>query len=70
MREILAEERLPIIHEYYASIAVNRSTKEALILFTEEGGVDIETLARESPLGNKKGFGPSPDDGDTAIYAS
>ena len=49
VREILAEERLLIIHEYYASIAVDRSTKEALILFTEEGGVDIETLARERP---------------------
>jgi succinyl-CoA synthetase beta subunit len=49
VREILAEERLDILHEYYASIAVDRSTKEALILFTEEGGVDIETLARERP---------------------
>jgi len=49
VREILAEERLSIIHEYYASIAIDRSTKEALILFTEEGGVDIETLARERP---------------------
>ena len=43
VREILAEERLEIQHEYYASIAVDRSTKEALILFTEEGGVDIGT---------------------------
>ncbi|HPX74097.1 MAG TPA: succinyl-CoA synthetase subunit beta, partial [Methanoregulaceae archaeon] len=49
VKEILAEERLEIQHEYYASIAVDRSTKEALILFTEEGGVDIEILARERP---------------------
>ena len=49
VREVLAEERLEIIHEYYASIAVDRSSREALILFTEEGGVDIETLARERP---------------------
>ena len=49
VKEILAEERLEIQHEYYASIAVDRSTKEALILFTEEGGVDIEILARENP---------------------
>jgi succinyl-CoA synthetase beta subunit len=54
VREILAEERLEIIHEYYASIAVDRSTKEALILFTEEGGVDIETLARERPSAIRK----------------
>lgn len=49
VREVLAEERLEITHEYYASIAVDRSSREALILFTDEGGVDIETLARERP---------------------
>ncbi|NYT06751.1 MAG: succinate--CoA ligase subunit beta [Methanomicrobiales archaeon] len=49
VREILVEERLAITHEYYASIAVDRSSKQALILFTESGGVDIETLAREKP---------------------
>lgn len=49
VREILAEERLSISHEYYASIAVDRSTKGALILFADEGGVNIEALAREKP---------------------
>jgi succinyl-CoA synthetase beta subunit len=49
VREILAEEKLPITHEYYASIAVDRSTKGALLLFADEGGVDIESLARERP---------------------
>jgi succinyl-CoA synthetase beta subunit len=49
VREILIEERLSITHEYYASIAVDRSSKQALILFTDSGGVDIETLARENP---------------------
>lgn len=49
VREILVEERLAITHEYYASIAVNRSSKQALLLFTDSGGVDIETLAQERP---------------------
>lgn len=49
VREILVEERLAITQEYYASIAVNRSSKQALILFTDSGGVDIETLAKERP---------------------
>jgi succinyl-CoA synthetase beta subunit len=49
VREILIEERLAVTHEYYASIAVDRSSKQALILFTESGGVDIETLAKEKP---------------------
>jgi succinyl-CoA synthetase beta subunit len=49
VREILVEERLTITHEYYASIAVNRSSKQALLLFTDSGGIDIEALARERP---------------------
>lgn len=49
VHEILAEERLAITHEYYASIAVDRSSKQALILFTDSGGVDIENLAQERP---------------------
>lgn len=49
VREILIEERLAITHEYYASIAVDRSSKQALILFTDAGGVEIETLAQENP---------------------
>jgi len=49
VREVLAVEYLEIHHEYYASIAIDRSTKQALILFTDQGGVDIETLAREQP---------------------
>ena len=49
VREVLAVEYLEIQKEYYASIAIDRSTKQALILFTEEGGVDIEALAKERP---------------------
>ncbi|MDD1706643.1 MAG: succinyl-CoA synthetase subunit beta [Methanoregulaceae archaeon] len=49
VHEILAEERLAITHEYYASIAINRSSKQALILFTDSGGVDIETLVKKRP---------------------
>lgn len=49
VREILAVEYLEIRQEFYASIAIDRSTKQALILFTDQGGVDIETLAKERP---------------------
>jgi len=49
VREILAVEYLEIQQEYYLSIAIDRSTKQALILFTDQGGVDIETLAKEQP---------------------
>jgi succinyl-CoA synthetase beta subunit len=49
VREILAEQRLDIRHEYYLSITVDRSSKRPLILFTEAGGVDIEITAKEHP---------------------
>jgi succinyl-CoA synthetase beta subunit len=49
VKEILAEERLEIQQEFYLSIAVDRSSKQALILFADAGGVEIEALAKERP---------------------
>jgi succinyl-CoA synthetase beta subunit len=49
VKEVLAEQRLDIQHEYYLSITVDRSSKQPLILFTEAGGVDIEITAKEHP---------------------
>jgi succinyl-CoA synthetase beta subunit len=49
VREVLAEQRLSIQHEYYLSITVDRAGKQPLILFTEAGGVDIEVTAKERP---------------------
>jgi succinyl-CoA synthetase beta subunit len=46
---VLAEELLPIAQEFYASIVLDRSTGGYLAMMTAEGGVDIETLARERP---------------------
>jgi succinyl-CoA synthetase beta subunit len=49
VREILAEERLEIRKEYYLSIAVDRSSRQPLVLFAESGGVEIEAVAQERP---------------------
>jgi len=49
VKEILAEQKLDIQHEYYLSITVDRSSRQPLILFTESGGVDIEITAKEHP---------------------
>jgi succinyl-CoA synthetase beta subunit len=54
VKEILAEQRLDIRHEYYLSITVDRSSKQPLILFTEAGGVDIEITAKENPAAIRK----------------
>lgn len=49
VREILVVRYLHIEREYYLSISIDRSRKCPVILFSGEGGVDIETLARERP---------------------
>ncbi|MDH7593339.1 MAG: ADP-forming succinate--CoA ligase subunit beta [Methanomicrobiales archaeon] len=49
VERVLIEERLEILHEYYLSITIDRSSREILLLFSSEGGVDIETLASERP---------------------
>jgi succinyl-CoA synthetase beta subunit len=47
-KKILIEERLPIEHEYYLSITIDRASKQPMILFAETGGVDIEETAKSS----------------------
>lgn len=49
VKEVLAEQKLDIQHEYYLSITVDRSSRQPLILFTEAGGVEIEITAKEHP---------------------
>ena len=45
VREILVEERLAIDHEYYVSIAGDRSSRQPVVLFADAGGVEIESAA-------------------------
>ncbi|HDR72768.1 MAG TPA: succinyl-CoA synthetase subunit beta, partial [Methanoculleus sp.] len=52
--KILVEERLPIEHEYYLSITIDRASKQYLILFAETGGVDIEQTASLRPEAVRK----------------
>lgn len=56
VREILIEERLDIQHEYYLSITLDRAKKAPVILFTTEGGVDIEEVAQKNPDAIRKAW--------------
>lgn len=47
VKSILVEERLEIAQELYLGITIDRSSREVLLLFSREGGVDIEALAAE-----------------------
>jgi succinyl-CoA synthetase beta subunit len=46
---VLVEELLPIAREFYTSVLLDRSRGDYLWMLTAEGGMDIETLARERP---------------------
>ncbi|MBR6447079.1 MAG: acetate--CoA ligase family protein, partial [Methanomicrobium sp.] len=49
VEKILLEEKLPIEKEYYVSITIDRSRRENVIIFSSEGGVEIEQTARDNP---------------------
>ena len=46
---LLVEEKLDIVEQFYASIAVDRQARTYVILASTSGGVDIEELAQTSP---------------------
>lgn len=48
-REILAAEALDIAKEYFLSIAVDRFKRCPVLIFSTEGGIDIEETAEKCP---------------------
>ena len=54
VEKVLVEERLSILHEFYVSITIDRSAKSPIFLFADDGGVDIEELARTKPSAVRK----------------
>ncbi len=47
VEKILVEEKLPIKKEYYLAITIDRLSKKPVIIFSTEGGVDIEEFPDE-----------------------
>ena len=48
MRKLWVEKASDIAKEYYLSLTFDRGTKQALYMFTTQGGIDIEQVAEES----------------------
>lgn len=46
---VLVTQAAHIASEYYVSILVDRKTKQPIIMMSREGGMDIETVAKEHP---------------------
>jgi succinyl-CoA synthetase beta subunit len=49
VRKLWVEHASDIDTEYYASVLLDRSAKRPLVIFSVEGGVEIEQVAHESP---------------------
>ncbi len=51
VEKVLVEEKLDVEHEYYAGVIVDDSyrVKGPVVIFSTEGGVDIEEVAETSP---------------------
>ena len=47
--EILLDEKIPILKEYYLGIMFDTSKRKPILIFSEEGGVDIEEVRKASP---------------------
>jgi succinyl-CoA synthetase beta subunit len=49
VRTVWIEHASDIATEYYASVLLDRSAKQPMVIFSVEGGVEIEQVAEESP---------------------
>jgi succinyl-CoA synthetase beta subunit len=49
VRKVLVEQGLDIAKEYYLGIVLDRQASMPVVMASAEGGMDIETLARERP---------------------
>jgi succinyl-CoA synthetase beta subunit len=49
VESVLLERAVAIAHEYYLAFTLDRHERAPVLLFSARGGVDIETVARETP---------------------
>jgi succinyl-CoA synthetase beta subunit len=49
VESVLLERAVAIAHEYYLAFTLDRHERAPVLLFSTRGGVDIETVARETP---------------------
>ncbi len=49
VERLLIEQRCPIERELYAAVLVDVVSRAPLVLFSTEGGMDIEEIAEERP---------------------
>src|SRR5215510_15990704 len=56
VKRVLVEEGLQIARELYLGIVIDRSTQKAVVVASQDGGVEIEKVAHETPERIHKAF--------------
>ncbi|MFC1908889.1 ADP-forming succinate--CoA ligase subunit beta [Chloroflexota bacterium] len=46
---LIIEEKLSLVEQFYASVAIDRQARRYIILASAEGGIDIEEVAKDHP---------------------
>lgn len=49
VKQVLVEEKLDIVVEWYLSITIDKSKQAPVIIASTQGGIDVEKLSREQP---------------------
>lgn len=49
VEQLWVEPAVEIVQEFYASFSIDRSAKKYVLLFSKEGGIEIEQVAQETP---------------------
>ena len=49
MEAVLVEEQLQVTEEYYAAVLSDAASKGPLVMFSPEGGMDVEEIAARIP---------------------
>ncbi len=49
VRSVLVEEKIDIVEQFYASVAVDRQARKYIVLASTSGGIDIEQIALDFP---------------------
>ncbi len=49
VRRVLVEERIGIAQEWYLSISFDSASRGPIVMFSAEGGVEVETILEQSP---------------------
>lgn len=49
VEEILVQDKLEILEEYYLSVTIDRFLRQMVVVFSAAGGIEIEEIARKFP---------------------